>query len=101
MAEYREKQKLAAVMAYRKGAGELRATASTLTRPVGKLGLLARERANSDVDSKLEVLHRMQDEGLSGWLAAALFNIRPLSLTAEWNRAYAAHGAPALQPGWK
>jgi transposase len=67
----------------------------------GKAGLVAKRRVIYDLDFKLEVLRRMQDEGLSCRQVAALFNIRRLDLVAEWSRLYAAHGAAALQPGWK
>lgn len=62
---------------------------------------MAKRRVIYDFDFKLEVLRRMQDEGLSCRQAAALFNIRRLDQIAEWCRVYAAHGAAALQPGWK
>lgn len=115
MTRYTEKQKLAAVMAYRKGAGGLRATANAHDVGVdslrawiaayeanGKAGLVAKKRGVIyDLDFKLEVLRRMQEEGLSCRQVAALFNIRRLDMVAEWNRLYAAHGAAALQPGWK
>lgn len=114
MTRYTAKQKLAAVMAYRKGAGSLCATASAHNVGVdslrawiaayeanGKAGLVAKRRVIYDLDFKLEVLRRMQDEGLSCRQVAALFNIRRLDLMAEWNRLYVAHGAAALQPGWK
>ncbi|MET3419974.1 transposase [Variovorax paradoxus] len=114
MTRYTEKQKLAAVTAYRKAAGGLRATASAHDVGVdslrvwiaayeanGKAGLVAKRHVIYDLDFKLEVLCRMQDEGLSCRQVAALFNIRRLDLVAEWNRLYAAHGAAALQPGWK
>ncbi len=114
MTRYTEKQKLAAVTAYRKDAGGLRATASAHDVGVdslrawiaayeanGKAGLVAKMRVIYDLDFKLEVLRRMQDEGLSCRQVAALFNIRRLDLVAEWSRLYAAHGAAALQPGWK
>lgn len=113
MTRYTEEQRLAAVTAYRKGAGGLRATASAHGVGVdslrawvaayeanGKTGLVAKRRVNYDLDFKLEALRRMQDEGLSCRQAAALFNIRRLDLVAEWSRLYAAHGAAALQPGW-
>jgi transposase len=111
---YTDEQKLAAVTAYRQGAGGLRATADTHGVGVdslrawiaayeanGEAGLMAKRRVNYDLDFKLEVLRRMQDEGLSCRQAAALFNIRRLDQVAEWSRLYAAHGAAALQPGWK
>ena len=115
MTRYTEKQKLAAVSAYRKGAGGLRATANAHDVGVdslrawiaayeanGKAGLVAKKRGVIyDLDFKLEVLRRMQDEGLSCRQVAALFNIRRLDMVAEWNRLYVAHGAAALQPGWK
>jgi transposase len=70
---YTEKQKLAAVTAYRKGVGGLRATASAHDVGVdslrawiaayeanGKAGLVAKRRVIYDLDFKLEVLRRMQ-----------------------------------------
>lgn len=111
MTRYTEKQKLAAVTAYRKGAGGLRATASAhgvgvdslragiaVYEANGKAGLVAKRRVIYDLDFKLEALRRMQDEGQSCRQAAALFNIRRLDLVAEWSRLYAAHGAAA--PAW-
>jgi transposase len=93
---YTEKQKLAAVTAYRKGAGGLRATASAHDVGVdslrawiaayeanGKAGLVAKRRVIYDLDFKLEVLRRMQDKGLSCRQVAALFNIRRLDLVTR------------------
>lgn len=114
MTRYTEKQKLAAVTAYRKGAGCLLATASAhgvgvhslrawvaVYEANGKAGLVAKRLVIYDLDFKLTVLRRMQDDGLSCRQAAALFNIRRLDPIAEWRRLYAAHGAAALQSGWK
>jgi transposase len=114
MIKYTEQQKLAAVKAYRKGAGGLRATAEaygvgfdSLRKWVaaysahGAKGVTTKKRTNYDQGLKLEVLRRVQEEGLSCRQAAALFNIRRFSQVAEWSRLYAVHGAAALQPSWK
>ncbi len=75
MTRYTEKQKLAAVTAYKKGAGGLRATASAHDVGVdslsawiaayeanGKAGLVAKRRTIYDLDFKVKVLRRMQDD---------------------------------------
>lgn len=114
MTRYTDKQKLAAVMAYRGGTGGLRDTASAHGVGVdslrawiaayeahGEAGLLGKRRVIYDLSVKLEALRRMRDEGLSCRQVSALFNIRRLDLVAEWSRLYDAHGAAALRPGWK
>ncbi len=114
MTRYTEERKLAAVIAYRNGAGGLRAIAAAHDVGVdslrawiaayeanGRAGLKAKRRALHGLDFKLAVLRRMHDDGLSSRQVAALFDIRRLDLVAEWNRLYIAHGAAALQPGWK
>jgi transposase len=114
MTRYTDKQKLEAVKAYRKGTGGLRATADahgvgfdSLRKWVaaysaqGAAGIVAKKKSNYKAEFKLEVLHRMTDEGLSCRQAAALFDIRRPDQIAQWSRLYAAHGAAALAPGWK
>jgi transposase len=112
--KYTERQKVAAVKAYRKGTGGLRATAKahgvgfdSLRKWVsaysvhGKIGVTTKKRTNYDPVLKLEVVRRVHEEGLSCRQAAALYNIRRPDQIAEWQRLYADHGAEALQPGWK
>lgn len=114
MVKYTDKQKLEAVDAYRKGTGGLVATAEaqgvhvdSLRKWVaghnarGAAGVVTKKRSNFDLDFKLEVLRRVNDEGISCRQAAALFDIRRLDQVAEWKRLYAVHGAAALKPGWK
>jgi transposase len=115
MAKYTDKQKLEAVEAYRRGSGGLLATAQahgvgidSLRKWVaaysahGAAGVVTKKRgSNYDLEFKLEVLRRMNEEGISSRQAAALFNIRRLNKVAEWSRLYAVHGVAALQPGWK
>ena len=114
MGKYTDKQKLEAVKAYRKGTGGLLATAEaqgvgvdSLRKWVagysarGAAGVVTKKRGNYDVEFKLEVLRRVNDDGISCRQAAALFDIRRLDQVAEWSRLHAVHGAAALQPGWK
>lgn len=114
MAKYTDKQKLEAVKAYRKGTGGLVATAeaqgvnvASLRKWVagysalGAAGVVRKKRSHYDLEFKLNVLRRMREEGLSCNQVAALFNVRRRNRVAEWRRLYAAHGAAALQPGWK
>ena len=114
MTRYTDQQKLEAVREYREGAGGLRAIAEahgvgfdslrawvSAYDAQGLSGLTAKRKVNYDFEFKLEVLRRMREEGLSSRQACALFNIRRLDRVAEWSRLYAAHGAAALQPGWK
>ena len=114
MAKYTNKQKLAAVKAYRKGGGGLRATAEaqgvhvdSLRKWVagygalGAAGVVTKKRGNYGLEFKLEVLRRVSDEGISCRQAAALFDIRRADQVAEWRRLHAVYGAAALQPGWK
>ena len=85
MAKYTDKQKLAAVKAYRKGVGGLRATAEAqgvhvdLLRKrvagygaLGAAGVVTKKRGNYDLEFKLEALRRVSDEGISCRQAAAL-----------------------------
>lgn len=68
---------------------------------LGAAGVLPKKKSNYEAEFKLEVLRHMSDEGLSCRQAAALFDIRRPDQIAQWSRLYAAHGATALQPGWK
>lgn len=114
MATYTDKQKLDAVKAYRKGSGGLRATAEAQGvhvdslrkwvagyRALGAAGIVSKKRTNYGLEFKLEVLRRMDDDGISCRQAAALFDIRRPDQVAKWRRVLALHGAAALQPGWR
>ena len=115
MSKYTDKQKLEAVEAYRRGAGGLLAIAQahgvgfdSLRKWVGAYsvhgaaGVVTKKRgSNYDLEFKLEVLRRMNEEGISCRQAAAVFNIRRLDQVAEWSRLYALHGVAGLQPGWR
>ncbi len=114
MAKYTDKQKIEAVKAYRKGNGGLRATAEAQGVHVdslrkwiagysalGAAGVVSKKRSNDDLEFKLQVLRRMNDEGISCRQAAAIFDVRRTDQVSEWRRLHAIHGAAALQPGWK
>ena len=112
MIKYTEKQRLDAVAAYEKGSGGLKATAEAqgvnvaslrkwiaLFRARGESGVATKKRGSYDLEFKLAVVQRMQDEGISARQAAAQFDVRRFDQVAEWSRLYAEHGPEGLRPG--
>src|SRR3546814_4718581 len=57
---------------------------------------MSHKRRYFSPEFKLSVVQRCQQEGLSCRQAAALFNLRKLSLVAEWVRRYEKGGMEAL-----
>lgn len=53
-------------------------------------------RSEYDLEFKLQVLRRMQDESLSCREAGAVFNIRRFDVIGTWERAYQAGGLAGL-----
>lgn len=51
---------------------------------MGAAGVVTKKRSNYDLAFKLEVPHRMHDEGFSCRQTAALFDIRRLDQVEEW-----------------
>lgn len=108
MIKYTERQKLDAVAAYEKGTAGLKATAEAhglgidslrkwveLFRARGLSGIQRKRRCSFDAEFKLEVIRRMEDEGLSSRQTAVLFGLRRFDQVAEWRRLYVDHGVTA------
>jgi transposase len=112
MGRYTLQKKLAAVEDYGSGESGLRAIAqrhdvdfSSLRQWVaahrahGIEGLKDKRREFYSAAFKLEVLQRVQTEGLSYRRGAALFNIRKFDIIGHWKRQYDEGGVEALSRG--
>lgn len=114
MNKYSEQQKLDAVETYRSGELGLRKTAElhgvnvaslriwvAAFDAIGIAGIQRKRRQAYDLKFKLEVLRRIEIDGLSHRQAAALFNIRGFSRIAGWERTYQKDGVAGLMPSQK
>jgi transposase len=111
--KYTDKQRLDAVKAYERGSQSIEAAAMSqgvspwaLTKWIasyrahGSSGIANRAPRRYSAEFKLEVLRRIEKEGLSFRQASALFDVRRVTHISEWTRTYAKYGAAALEPYW-